>query len=274
MSRPAWQPDRVKAVVLDWAGTTVDFGSRAPVEAVQETFRRRGVEVTDAEARGPMGLPKREHLRRLLALPAVRERWSAAHGRPPDAGDLDGLWELFVPIQRETLRHHARLVPGTAEAVRALRERGLRIGSSTGYDREMLAELVPEAEAQGYAPDVVVCADDVEEGRPAPWMILENARRLRVHPLCAVVKVDDARPGIEAGRHAGVWTVAVAASGNEVGLAREALAELPASEREHRIGRARRALHEAGAHLVIETIADLPSAVTRLEARLAAGERP
>ena len=62
---------RIRAVLFDWAGTTVDHGSRAPVEVVVEVFRRAGVAVTDAEARAPMGRAKREHLDAVLSTPRV-----------------------------------------------------------------------------------------------------------------------------------------------------------------------------------------------------------
>jgi phosphonoacetaldehyde hydrolase len=76
--------------------------------------------------------------------------------------------------------------------------------------------------------------------------------------------VDDAAVGIAEGRGAGVWTIGIAASGNGVGLSAEALAALPGDEREARIAASRAALKEAGAHLVIDTVADLPGALAQL----------
>ena len=64
----------IKAVLLDWAGTTVDYGSRAPTQVFVEIFRRRGVEITIAEARGPMGRAKHEHIAMVAALPRVTGR--------------------------------------------------------------------------------------------------------------------------------------------------------------------------------------------------------
>ena len=53
----------LKAVILDWAGTTVDFGCFAPAGVFVEVFKRKGVEITMDEARGPMGLHKKDHIR-------------------------------------------------------------------------------------------------------------------------------------------------------------------------------------------------------------------
>jgi phosphonoacetaldehyde hydrolase len=46
-----------KAVVFDWAGTVVDFGSFAPMGVFVEAFAEFGVEVSVAQARAPMGMP-------------------------------------------------------------------------------------------------------------------------------------------------------------------------------------------------------------------------
>ena len=52
----------VKAVIFDWAGTVVDYGSLAPMGAFVETFAEFGVAITIDEARGPMGMAKRPHI--------------------------------------------------------------------------------------------------------------------------------------------------------------------------------------------------------------------
>jgi phosphonoacetaldehyde hydrolase len=151
---------------------------------------------------------------------------------------------------------------------------GLRIGSSTGYTQELMDILVPLARAQGYSPDAIVCASDVSPGRPAPWMCFENARRLGVYPMESIVKVDDTVVGIEAGLNAGMWTVGIARSGNIVGLSEVELNQLAPGEQRARIEAATRELEFGGAHLVIETIANLPAALVQFGQRLQQGERP
>jgi phosphonoacetaldehyde hydrolase len=138
------------------------------------------------------------------------------------------------------------------------------LGSCTGYSRAMMTEILPRAAEQGYRPDALVCAGETAEGRPSPLMLWKNLVELGVWPLAACVKVDDAEVGIREGRAAGVWTVGVAASGNAVGLSREALAALAPEDRASRIAQARRRLSDAGAHVVIDTVADLPDALAKL----------
>ena len=57
---------QIQAVVFDWAGTTVDFGSRAPILAFMALFKDNKVEITVEEARAPMGLEKRDHITAVL----------------------------------------------------------------------------------------------------------------------------------------------------------------------------------------------------------------
>jgi phosphonoacetaldehyde hydrolase len=52
---------RFDLVIFDWAGTMVDFGCRAPVNALLEAFRRRGVTLTEEVARRDMGKAKADH---------------------------------------------------------------------------------------------------------------------------------------------------------------------------------------------------------------------
>lgn len=264
----------LRAVIFDWAGTTVDFGSLAPVRAVTAAFRRRDVALSLDEARGPMGKAKRDHLATLLTLPEVSARWRAVYGRPPTDGDVEEIYREFLPMQRELIAEHAALIPGCLEAVDACRSRGLKIGSTTGYTRELMDVLAPLARKQGFEPEATVVADDVPAGRPTPWMCFECARRLDVYPPAAIVVVDDTVVGVEAGRNAGMWTVGVVESGNLVGLSQEELQQLDPTVRAVRCDAARHALTVAGACFTIDTIAELPATLAGIDALLAAGEHP
>ncbi len=264
----------VRAVILDWAGTTVDFGSLAPVAAFVQLFAEQGVAISVAEARGPMGLEKREHIRQLCESPAIAARWRERHGVEPGAAEVDRLYEVFVPLQIAVIRDHAQLVPGGRETVAGLRERGIRIGANTGYSRAMMEPLLEAAAAQGYVPDSTVCATEVPRGRPYPHMSLKNAIELEIETVQSCVKVDDTVPGIEEGLNAGMWTVGVAVSGNEVGLALTDWQVLPRVEQQRYRERAYQRLLAGGAHYVVDTIADLSRCLDAIEGRLARGERP
>jgi len=265
---------QLKAVIFDWAGTVVDHGSLAPMGAFVKVFAEFGVSLSIEEARRPMGLPKRDHINALLTDPEIAARWKAKHGVEPVAADVDRIYEVFVPLNAKVVTDYAELIPGVLETVAALRARGFKIGSTTGYTRDIMERLLPVAASHGYAPENLVCAGDVAEGRPAPLMMYRCFLDLNVWPAAAVVKVDDTEPGIAEGLAAGSWTVAVAMSGNAVGLTRAELAALSAAERASRREEAVRALTRTGAHYVIDSVADLLPVIDTIDLRLARGERP
>ena len=264
----------VQAVILDWAGTAVDHGCRGPVSVFSRAFERHGIEPEVAEVRAPMGREKREHVQTMLAMPRLAGLWRAGHGNAPDDAATDTVFAAVQELMPETLADYAMPVPGCVETIAALRDKGLKIGSCTGYSRDMMVRLMPRAEAAGYKPDAVVTADEVPQGRPWPWMCYLNCMRLGVHPPEAVVKVGDTLADVEEGINAGHWSVGVTRTSNALGLTAEEAAALPADElcrREDELGRAFR---EAGAHYVISSIADLPGLIDKINARLAKGERP
>ena len=254
---------KLKAAIFDWAGTMVDFGSRAPVEAMQAGFRAEGVEVSEALVRAGMGLAKRDHVAFILANKEGASAWRATHVREATSVDIDRIFEALGPLMRDAGAAHATLIPGAAETARMLVAKGLRIGSTTGYTRDMMAPILVAAEAQGYAPESVICAGETKEGRPSPLMIWKTLVDLGVWPASAVLKVDDAPVGIEEGVAAGCVTVGVAASGNALGLSFSDYAALADGEREARLAPARESLMAAGASFVIDTVAELVPELAR-----------
>jgi phosphonoacetaldehyde hydrolase len=265
---------KIQAVLLDWAGTTMDYGCMAPAVVFVEVYKRQGVPITMEEARAPMGAHKRVHIQKIGQLESVRRRWQETHGRPPVEADVDRMFAEFVPLQLACLSDYSELIPGTLEAVEAMRARGMKIGSTTGYLRDMMAINLADAKRQGYAPDSTVCASDVPAGRPYPYMCLQNVINLQVSPVEACVKVDDTTPGVEEGLNAGMWTVGLAMSGNEIGLPLKDVEALDPADRAERRQRAHTRMQQCGAHYVVDSIADLVPCLDDIENRLAGGERP
>jgi phosphonoacetaldehyde hydrolase len=275
MNRPRRPLDTIQAVIFDWAGTLVDYGSFAPTRVLIEAFAEQGVEVTLAEARVPMGLPKRDHIQALGRLPGVAGRWRDRHGREFGPEDVDALYARFLPLQLDHIARFSDPIPGAVEVLEQLRARGVRTGSSSGYPRAVMDRLVPCARERGLRLDHALAGDDLKPGgRPGPWMALANAIELGVTDVAACVKVDDTGPGIAEGLGAGMWTVGVALSGNEAGLSLEEVRGLAPDLRRTVRDRAADRLRSWGAHEVVDTVADLPWVLDAIERRLRAGERP
>jgi phosphonoacetaldehyde hydrolase len=248
--------DRFDLVVFDWAGTMVDFGCEAPVKALLEAFGAEGVAIDEAAARADMGKAKRDHVRGLLMIPRVADAWRAAHGRAADVADIERIMDRLGPLMRDHAAAASTLIPGALDTFQTLRAAGVRVASSTGYTREMMAPVLARAAEQGYVPDHVVCSGETPVGRPSPLMIYKACAELGVWPLSRVVKVDDAEAGIAEGKAAGAFTVGVA-SGNTLGLSLAAFQVLPKSEQASRLAAARQVLENAGADLVLDSVAGL-----------------
>jgi phosphonoacetaldehyde hydrolase len=264
----------VKAVVFDWAGTTVDYGSFAPTAVFVKVLEQHGVPITVEQARTPMGLMKKDHLRAIVQMESVAREWEHVHGRPCAEEDIEAMFKEFVPLQIECLKDHADVIPGTRDAVRELRSLGIQIGSTTGYTREMMEALVPQARQRGYEPDVWACPSDVPAGRPFPWMCYQNAIRLQVYPMEAMVKLGDTLPDLEEGLNAGMWTIGVTLSGNEFGLTKQQVSALSPETLQTRRQQAYEKMHRAGAHYVVDGIWDCLPAIHEIGERLRQGERP
>jgi phosphonoacetaldehyde hydrolase len=258
---------KLRAVILDWAGTVADYGSRAPVAALQSVFATAGVPVTVAEARASMGLAKREHIHAILEIPRVREAWRAIHGAAPADLAVEKLYDHFIPKQLEVLKDHSKLIPGVAEAVSRMRARGFKIGTTTGYNRAMLDYLLARAEEQGFTPDCALCPDDVGHGRPLPWMCYLAAIRLEVYPMAAFVKIGDTPADVEEGLNAGMWTIGVTRTGNEVGLAEAEWAALEPGDRERLSNQSAQRLMDAGAHFIAPSVAECDPIFDQIEAK-------
>jgi phosphonoacetaldehyde hydrolase len=263
------------AVIFDWAGTVVDHGSRAPVATLESVFAQAGLAISVAEARISMGIAKRSHIASILELPRVSAEWRRLFGAAPGEKDIDSLYADFMPKQLACLREHSDVIGGVPRATAELRARGLKVGSTTGYTRPMLEFLMGLAKNQGFVPDCAVCPDDVPGGgRPAPWMCYLNAIQMQVGPLWTMVKIGDTPSDIAEGRNAGMWTIGITRTGNEVGFTAREWEQAPAHHQAALMAQAAIRLQGAGAHYLAESVADCVAIVEEIDLRLAAGKRP
>ncbi len=264
----------VKAIVLDWAGTAVDYGCMGPAAVFVEVFKEQGIEVTVQEARQFMGIEKKEHIRQMCALESVSKAWQDKYGSLPGEPDIDKLYDRTADMMVAAIANHSDPIPGVLETIDQIRAMGIKIGSCTGYVQEMMDVLVPAAKEKGYAPDAIFCSSDAPAGRPYPWMCYLNAIELGVYPMEAMVKIGDTIADIEEGLNAGMWTIGIVKTGNEMGLTRQDLEALDPTDREARINEITQRFEAAGAHYVLEQTADVIPVIEAINARLAKGEQP
>lgn len=290
--------EKLEAVILDWAGTTMDYGCYAPAVAFRQVFAEMGVPISMLEARKPMGKHKKVHIGEIANDPKVAKRWLAEHKRMPTDEDVEKMFETFQPIQMPLLAKYVDLIPETLEAVDECKKMGLKIGSTTGYTGKMMNLLLNEAAERGYFPDVSVCATGhyvigsgplqgpllgygKDISRPNPAMCNLNAYLLNVSDNAAVVKVGDTLDDIREGKRAGMWTIGLAGTGNEMYLTEEheGLTEEQVKQRDPvgyktKLLEAYRSMDGARPDFVVTSIRNVPAILRTINLKLVKGEHP
>jgi phosphonoacetaldehyde hydrolase len=249
---------------MDWAGTAVDFGCFAPVEAFIKAFEEKNIRLSVEEVRRPMGKAKIEHIKTLLQMESVRSKFLNVCHREWNMDDVIDLNKSFERHLFLTLDNYTRPLPGVVEVINDLREQGIKIGSTTGYTRAMMDIVQPEAEKQGYSVDSCVTPDGLPAGRPAPFMIFENMINLNVQDPDLVVKAGDTIEDIREGLNAKVHVVGVVIGSNELGLSEEEIDNISEQELDEKMILVRSRMLEAGAHYVIDSIRELPAIMNRI----------
>ena len=261
--------NKIQLAVFDWAGTTVDYGSSAPMVVFEEIFTKAGITLTRAEINGPMGMEKKAHIRSLLSLETASRQWNEKYGRTWNEEDVEHLYEKFEARLAEVVAQFSTPIDGVVETVGRLREMGVKIGSTTGYNADMMKNVLPGAEKVGYIPDCVVTPDVTGMGRPSPFMLFECMRQLGVYPVKNVVKVGDTIADILKGKNAGAWSIGILTGSNLLGLTEEEYSCMSADALAKRKDETVTKYLAAGADMVIDSMRELPAAIEALNNRMA-----
>lgn len=267
--------NKIEGVILDWDGTTIDFGCLAPVNVFMKIFKNAGIDVTMEEARAPMGMLKIDHIRAMLSMPKISLSWQEKFGRTFVEQDVKNLYDEFEPALLDSLSVYTDPIPEVVEAVKILREQGLKIGSTTGYTQSMMNIVVPNALTKGYEPDFYITPDSTNSlGRPYPYMIYRNMEALKLSASWKVVKVGDTVLDIKEGLNAGVWTVGVIIGSSEMGLSSDEFNALSKEDQETVITKTERIFLNCGADFTIKSMSELPQLIERINGHLSEGRIP
>lgn len=246
---------KYEAVIFDWAGTTVDYGCFAPVQAFIDAFKAFGIEPTVEEVRAPMGMLKIDHIRTMLEGERIRTLWKEKYGKDWTEEDVLAVYELSEKKIMEILPDFADPKPYVVETIEELRKMGMKIGSTTGYTDEMMAIVAPKAKENGYAPDCWFSPNSVENhGRPYPYMIFENMKALELSDVRKVIKVGDTVSDIKEGKNAGMISVGIVEGSSVLGFSQEEFESFTEEQKEDCYKNAEKVYIEAGADYVVRDI--------------------
>ncbi|MGL4913386.1 MAG: phosphonoacetaldehyde hydrolase [Romboutsia sp.] len=260
---------KVQGVIFDWAGTTMDYGCFSPVGAFIDAFKSENIEITIDEAREPMGLLKIDHTKALLNMDSVKERFFKSYGREHNEDDVNRLYKKFEEVLFKTLKDYATLNPHVKEVIGELRNKGIKIGSTTGYTKEMMDVIIPETTKNGYEPDFCIASDELGYGRPYPYMIYENAKALNIYPQQTIVKVGDTVVDMKEGKNAGCFSVGLVLGSSELGLTYDEVLNMDKELLEVKKQEVRSKLYNAGADYVIDDMSELLEIIEAINEKLA-----
>lgn len=248
----------IEAIIFDWAGTTVDYGCFAPVQAFIEAFKAFGITPTEEEVRKPMGMLKHDHIETMMNMDRIHNEWIRIHGKDFTAEDVDQVYAASETGILKILKDFAETKPFVLETIEKLRQAKIKIGSTTGYTDEMMEIVVPKAAENGYKPDCWFSPNSVGNlGRPYPYMIFKNMEALKVTSVKNVIKVGDTVSDIKEGIAAGVMTVGVIEGSSVMGLSQAAYEALSSEEKEQQCKRVEQIYKEAGADYIIRNMSEL-----------------
>lgn len=257
---------KIEAVIFDWAGTTVDYGSFAPVEAFIEAFKAFGITPTVEEVREPMGMLKWDHIHTMMKMPRITEEWKKAHGRMWDKTDVDAIYDKSEKAIFGILDKFSTPKPFVLKAVEELRNRGIKIGSTTGYTIEMMDIVTKSAEKQGYKPDAWFCPNHTEnKGRPYPYMVFKNLEALGISSVNATIKVGDTVADIKEGKNAGMISVGIIEGSSVMGYTQDEYEEFSSERKSLEAERVRKVYESCGADYVIKNMNELCDLIEKIE---------
>lgn len=256
---------KISCVIMDWAGTAVDFGCFAPLNAFLKVFsEEKGIDITYRQAREPMGLLKIDHIKAILNMPEVNEKFRVRYGRDWNMEDVNEMYVSFEKHLFASLSNFTTPIPGVLDTIKELRESGIKIGSTTGYTQAMMDVVRPGAAAKGYVVDNLVTPDNLPAGRPAPYMIYKNMIDLAIPSVDNIVKVGDTIADIKEGVNAKVWSIGIITGSNEMGITEEEYNHRTPDELAALKQEVRERMIAAGAHFVLDNITELPACIEKI----------
>ena len=201
----------VRAVVFDLGGTLVDPYSLTPLRALHNAFKKNHIYLTTHDINRYMGVCKKTHIQSLL-----RDYYNDIYRAPSRLSDLDRkvdrIHRVFQVEHDRLTTNNITLLPGALDIHNFLRDKGIKIGVTTGYSIKEAEPILEHLDSQGFTVDKAVTSDMVKLSRPYPGMMFEVMKGLEIECLDAssVLKVDDSISGLDEGRRAGSITVGLA----------------------------------------------------------------
>jgi len=195
-------------LVTDFAGTTLrDDGT--VLSAYRRVLSARDIPFTEADLAARRGASKR----------AVFEDFAARVEPDPEACHelaTHALADFEAALRQEYEQGDLHEIEGAQHTLRVLREAGIPVALSSGFDRRLVEAMLARLGWQTLF-DTVVGADDVPLGRPAPFLIYRAMMDLEVVDVAGVAVVGDTTLDLRSAANARAgWAIGVLSGAHDL----------------------------------------------------------
>ncbi|WP_125768975.1 phosphonoacetaldehyde hydrolase [Companilactobacillus furfuricola] len=255
----------IEVVIFDWAGTTVDYGSLAPVEAFRAAFNTKKIYPSDSQIRQFMGMSKSDHIWKMLELPEIVQQFEEEYQHLPTEADHDELYDLFESALMAHLVKKTELKPYLLDAIDYLQQQDIKIATTTGYTPKMMEAVATGAAKLGYRPEMILTSADVENhGRPYPDMINKILTEFAISAPENAINIGDTIVDIEEGKNAKVKTIGIVEGSSLMGMTESEYQALSEEARIEACELVRQQFINAGADFIINNLSELPEVIKSL----------
>lgn len=253
----------IKACIFDLGGTIIDKYSLTPLVSFRKAFLNKGIILDSDLIRKDMGLNKIDHIDQICSKPVVIKDWYKKYNRIINDEDKEDLYNQFLKIQKHETIENMKIIPETYNVIKKLRKRNIKIGSTTGFDKEQIERVKSILKSNGIELDSYVSSTCLDKpGRPFSYMIHENMNRLNISSPKNVIKLDDTKSGIREGINAGCWTIGVSRWSVYMNVNDYSeINNLSTDNLINKIENSKKTLQKSGPNMIINDLRELPKII-------------
>jgi len=213
-----------------------------------------------------MGLNKIDHIDKICNKPIVIKDWYKKYNRIINDEDKEDLYNKFLKIQKRETIENMKIIPETYDVIKKLKERNIKIGSTTGFDKEQMERVKSILKSNGIELDSYVSSTCLDKpGRPFSYMIHENMNRLNISSPKNVIKLDDTNSGIREGINAGCWTIGVSRWSVYMNVNDYSeINYLSTDNLINKIENSKKTLQKSGPNMIINDLRELPKIIDNI----------
>lgn len=198
----------IRACIFDLGGTIVDRYSVSPFFSLKRAFMKNNIKISDRVILKDMGMSKSGHIGKILSDNYVQRNWFQEYDKYPDPNDTDMIYEDFK-IEQNKLSKVINILPETKSTFEYLKERNVKIGITTGFDKENMDLILSRMEDEGLYVDGSVSSTCLLRSRPYPDMMNKLKEDFKIKNNYQIVKFDDTPIGIKEANNGDFWSVGV-----------------------------------------------------------------